>query len=252
VARRHFLLAVAVALAPASALAQKETTRVVVATNIIAATVNEDGKLVPLNAEMAPERIAASPRANVKARCPDIKALTIDDAKALVSRVATREKFYPEFVGAVAKTESQFNSIALSDKGAYGLMQLEPETASRFKVDICDPADNVLGGVRFLRDLHEHYKNPLFILSAYNAGEETLLRYRGVPPYPETVKFVASVMNEFYDWPSATARQPLAPRGARAATRVQAHLAEQRPVPSTQAQITASDGWSEGFVKHID
>ena len=54
-----------------------------------------------------------------------------------------------------------------------------------------DPEANVRGGVRFLRFLHDRYKNPFFILAAYNAGEEAVQKSRGVPPYPETVRFVA-------------------------------------------------------------
>ena len=106
-------------------------------------------------------------------------------------------------------------------------------------VDICDPAQNVLGGLRFLRDLHDHYKNPFFILAAYNAGEESLLQYRGVPPFPETVRFVAAVTNEFYEWPAATARQPVLARKA-------------TTQPKSAIIGKASAGWSEGFVMHFD
>ena len=139
-----------------------------------------------------------------EARSPCGPPINMDAAtgRALVLKVAQEEGFYPEFVLAVAHAESQFDPNAISPRGAIGLMQLEPATADRYKVKICDPADNVRGGVRFLRDLHARYKNPLFILAAYNAGEEYLQQYRGVPPFPETVRFVATVVNEFYDWPA--------------------------------------------------
>ncbi len=133
-------------------------------------------------------------------------------ARALVEKIAKEEAFYPEFVLAVAHGESRFDPNALSPKGAIGLMQLEPATAERYKVNICDPVDNVRGGIRFLRDLHARYRNPLFILAAYNAGEENLQQYHGVPPYPETVRFVATVLNEFYDWPAPERKLLAGPR----------------------------------------
>jgi hypothetical protein len=102
---------------------------------------------------------------------------------------------------AVAKAESRLISTARSEKDAYGLMQLKAETAERFKVDLCDPVENVRGGVRFLRHLQSHYRNPFYVLAAYNAGERMLVEHRGVPPFPETVRFVAAVMNDLQGWP---------------------------------------------------
>ena len=157
-----------------------------------------------------------------KPRSPCSAPIDMDAATArtLVEKIAKEESFYPEFVLAVAHGESRFDANALSPKGAVGLMQLEPATAERYKVNICDPADNVRGGVRFLRDLHARYRNPLFILAAYNAGEENLQQYHGVPPYPETVRFVATVLNEFYDWPAPDAKNLPRRRGKRAGTKI--------------------------------
>ncbi|MFD2029328.1 lytic transglycosylase domain-containing protein [Ancylobacter dichloromethanicus] len=134
------------------------------------ATVDSSGRVIPIEAPAQPVEIlqgqkgAASP-------CAPATDLASDAAKALIVRIATEEKFYPDFVLSVAKIESRYLSTALSEKGAYGLMQLMPETAQRFDVDLCDPVGNVRGGVRFLRALHERYRNPFFILAAYNAGE---------------------------------------------------------------------------------
>ncbi len=76
-----------------------------------------------------------------------------------------------------------------------------PETADRFSIDRCDPEQNVLGGIRFLRHLWERLRNPFYILAAYNAGEEAVAAHKGVPPYPETVSFVAAVISDFYGYP---------------------------------------------------
>ncbi len=71
-----------------------------------------------------------------------------------------------------------------------------PSTAAFLGVaDICDPAENIDGGVRFLKSLFETYRNPLIVAAAYNAGEANVQKYGGVPPFPETVRFVAEVVN---------------------------------------------------------
>lgn len=133
--------------------------------------------------------------------CESRTELTVGEAEALVRRIATEEQFDTAFALAVAKAESRLISTAQSEKGAYGLMQLSPKTAARFKVDLCEPGDNVRGGVRFLRHLQSRHGNPFYVLAAYNAGEQTMIEHRGVPPFPETVRFVATVVNELQGWP---------------------------------------------------
>jgi len=214
------------------------------------AAVDSDGRVLPVQPKTAPAERIDSGFAAVSP-CADAKAMAPGDARALVLKIAAEESFYPDFVQAVAKNESHFNSIALSGKGAFGLMQLTRETARRFKVDLCDPAENVRGGVRFLRALREKYPNPLFILAAYNAGESAVEENRGVPPFPETVRFVAQVINDFYVWPTpAGARGPL----DRDRTDRPADLIELgAPSDATTAVKTAPQPrWNDGFVMHVD
>ena len=214
------------------------------------AAVNASDKVLPVEAQPASvERIDTAFAA--VAPCAGVKAMAPDDARALVIRIATEENFYPDFVHAVAQNDSHFNSIALSDKGAFGLMQLKAETAQRFKVNLCDPADNVRGGVRFLRALHDKYRNPFFILAAYNAGEGAVEENRGVPPFPETVRFVAQVINDFYVWPTPWS----ASRPGRRTAVGQPNLIE----PGTPSAAAASPTktapearWNDGFVMHVD
>ena len=86
-------------------------------------------------------------------------------------------------------------------------MQLLPSTAAFLGVaDICDPVDNIDGGVRFLRSLFETYRNPLIVAAAYNAGEASVQKYGGVPPFPETVRFVAEVVNRQLNLPTPALR----------------------------------------------
>jgi hypothetical protein len=124
-------------------------------------------------------------------------------------------------------------------------MQLEPETARHYRVDICDPADNVRGGVRFLRDLHSRYRNPLFILAAYNAGETALTEHGGIPPFPETVKFVAEVVNDFYDWPGISGKKTGRSRVARSAVSAASRA-------SVREEGFKDERWRSGFVWNVE
>ncbi len=170
------------------------------------AIVSPSGRVVPAPVAGSEVERATEGSARKGASCSGPEPMPASAARDLVEKIAREENFYPDFVLAVARAESHFQSDAVSPRGAVGLMQLEPDTAKHYSVNICDPADNVRGGVRFLRDLHSRYRNPLFILAAYNAGEKALLAHGGVPPYPETVSFVAAVVNDFYDWPTVSGK----------------------------------------------
>lgn len=100
------------------------------------------------------------------------------------------------FVTAVIRAESNFNPWAISRKGARGLMQLMPATASRLGVrHVFDPAANIRGGVKYLKELCVRFSNtPELVLAAYNAGEDAVDSYRGVPPYRETVNYVKKIL----------------------------------------------------------
>ena len=100
------------------------------------------------------------------------------------------------FVRAVIQTESQFDARAVSSVGAQGLMQLMPATARRFGVaDPFDPQQNIFGGVRYLRWLLDKFGGDQALAAAgYNAGENAVLRYKGIPPYRETQGYVRKVM----------------------------------------------------------
>jgi len=105
----------------------------------------------------------------------------------------------PDLIDSVIRAESNFNPNAVSRKGARGLMQLMPQTASQLGVkDSFDPQANVDGGSRYLRDLLLQYDRDLAkALAAYNAGPGPVDRYHGVPPYRETYSYVARVIADF-------------------------------------------------------
>jgi hypothetical protein len=99
-------------------------------------------------------------------------------------------------VKAVIQAESGFNPNAVSRKGAAGLMQLMPKTAQDLKVsDSFNPAENIRGGVRYLRFLLDTFKGDVAMaLAAYNAGMAKVAKYGGIPPYEETRNYVDRVM----------------------------------------------------------
>jgi hypothetical protein len=121
---------------------------------------------------------------------------TPEEITRLVVETAQRHKVDVGFALAIANAESRLDRLRNSPKGARGPMQLMPETAERFGVaDICDPAANVDGGVRYLRELIEEFGNPLLVAAAYNAGEGRVREHGGIPPFKETVGYVAKVVN---------------------------------------------------------
>ncbi|NWF99813.1 MAG: lytic transglycosylase domain-containing protein [Thermoanaerobaculaceae bacterium] len=113
-----------------------------------------------------------------------------------VQEIATAHGVDPRLVDLMIRMESGYNPTAVSPKGARGVMQLMPATASLYGVaDPFDPFENIRGGVRYLKDLLERFQYDLSLaLAAYNAGPEAVEQYRGVPPFEETRNYVASIL----------------------------------------------------------
>src|SRR5438034_8241030 len=122
--------------------------------------------------------------------------ITAAEIEAHIRAVAIRYRIAPLLVAAIVEAESEFHPRAVSRKGARGLMQLMPLTASSLRVeDTFDPYKNIEGGVRHLRRLMNRYNGNLpLVLAAYNAGEQAVAVYRGVPPYRETRRYVARIL----------------------------------------------------------
>jgi len=117
----------------------------------------------------------------------------------VVKAASGRYHLDPDLINSVIHAESGFNPRAVSPKGAQGLMQLMPQTASRLGVaNSFDPGDNLEGGTRYLRELLERYNFDLIkALAAYNAGPGRVEKYHGVPPYYETQAYVARIIRDF-------------------------------------------------------
>ncbi len=130
-----------------------------------------------------------------ESRCGPSPA-TPTEIKRLVIEAARRHEVDVQFALAIATAESRLDRLRNSPKGARGPMQLMPDTAERFGVsDICDPEQNIDGGIRYLHELTDEFRNPLLVAAAYNAGEGRVREHGGIPPFKETVGYVAEVVN---------------------------------------------------------
>jgi soluble lytic murein transglycosylase-like protein len=150
------------------------------------------------------------------------------DLTTIVAAASGQHQVDADFIASVIAAESANNPHAVSPKGAQGLMQLMPGTASKLGVkDSFDPADNVDGGVRYLRALLLEYNGDIpKALAAYNAGPQRVAQYKGVPPYRETHAYVARVINDFN-------RKKLAERKQAQSTPLATTKSRQAPPEST-------------------
>jgi soluble lytic murein transglycosylase-like protein len=122
--------------------------------------------------------------------------LSPTEIEALVGATAAAYAIDPRFAKAIAWAESRYDQVRNSPKGARGPMQLMPSTATALGVqDPCEPKSNVDGGVRYLKALIDEFQNPLLAAAAYNAGSRAVHDNGGIPPYGETIRYVATVIN---------------------------------------------------------
>lgn len=157
------------------------------------------------------------------------------DLKSIVSAASSQHQVDADFIASVIHAESANNPRAVSPKGGQGLMQLMPGTASMLGVkDSFDPADNVDGGVRYLRELLLLYNGDMVkALAAYNAGPQRVQQYKGVPPYRETHAYVARVIKDYNRKKLAERKQP---------SQAQTHQAKSAKPAITQSTSDSAAG----------
>ncbi len=154
--------------------------------------IDEDGIARFTNAPTTPQHRLLQPGV-----LPPATRLTGANMSELINALGAEYELDPALIRAVIQVESNFNRKAVSPKGAQGLMQLMPATIWRFSVgDAYDPHENIGAGARYLRQLLDLFRGDLpLALAAYNAGENAVLRYKGIPPYAETRDYVAKVLS---------------------------------------------------------
>ena len=147
------------------------------------------------NPEVPPVAAAvpSAPAIDAAALVP-VEVLNARPFAELISTVAAHHDVDIRLVHAVIEQESNYQARARSRKGARGLMQLMPDTARQYGVrNSYDPKSNLEAGVRHLKDLMSRLDLPM-ALAAYNAGEATIRRYGGLPPFPETQSYVRNIL----------------------------------------------------------
>jgi len=167
----------------------------------IASYIDANGKIVYVNADPRPRPGRVRKASGARASGTETSEVILPDRlERLVREVAERHSLDPGLIKAVIGVESGGNPWAISRKGALGLMQLVPATAERFGVgNAFDPAQNLEGGARYLRQLLDRFNGDLTkSLAAYNAGEGAVERFGGVPDYPETRAYVQKVTNTYF------------------------------------------------------
>lgn len=171
------------------------------AASYIYSYVDERGVLhftnAPVDSRYRPTRYLASP--------PESNSRAGRNYDTLIRSAARRHQLDPELIRAVIKVESNFERKAVSRKGAQGLMQLMPGTAMDMGVGaVFDPADNIMGGSRYLRKLYDRFQGDLELtLAAYNAGPNRVEQSGGVPRIRETRRYVRQVLGHYRSYRGA-------------------------------------------------
>jgi soluble lytic murein transglycosylase-like protein len=167
---------------------------------------NEDARKVLLSLTWpqadVPDCIRRPP---VASTAPSVALRAPPHIERLLQQLAPQFNINPRLALAIIAVESNYNTVALSNKNAMGLMQLIPDTAKRFGVrNAFDPQQNIRGGMAYLRWLLAYYQGDVkLVAAAYNAGEGNVDKHRGVPPFAETQDYVRRVVERFGSAPHA-------------------------------------------------
>lgn len=157
----------------------------------------DDEYVPPPEPDPVAEAVAEAVPALIPLRFEESQPVPEGPYGALIYETARRHQVNPQLVAALIRQESAGKVRAVSHKGARGLMQLMPATAQRFGVrkdQLFDPKHNLEAGIRYLSWLMEQFPNDLArVLAAYNAGENAVVRYNGIPPYRETQNYVRRI-----------------------------------------------------------
>lgn len=137
------------------------------------------------------------------------RVISPEKIREIASQAALRYGVDPLLIHAMIEVESEYNPVAISPKGARGVLQLMPDTATEMGVENpFDVRQNIDGAVRYLKKLHRRYRGNLWLmLAAYNAGPAKVRKHRGIPPYPETRGYVRKVIKRYNKSKKAEAKK---------------------------------------------
>jgi len=177
-------------------------------------------------------------------------AMNESGVRDLVRAEAAKQGVDEKLALAIALQESRFGVELNSPKGARGPMQLMPTTAAMYGVtDICNPVQNVRGGVSYLKDLGAAFQgNMMLVAAAYNAGPERVYQAQGVPAISETVRYVAAVTNSYYGLKTLSARKGKTSTAVARATEAPATSASD---VAQHDQQTGKQDWIGGSVLYV-
>jgi len=189
----------------------------------------------------------------------ELEAIASGDQAGFARASAVRHGVRPELVLGVGQQESRFNQRAVSPKGARGVMQLMPDTAKELGADPDDPFQNIEGGVRYLgKQLNDFGGDERVALAAYNAGPNAVKKHGGVPPYPETQKYVKTILGDGQAAPDirqasdaelmALAGEAPAPKAPPKAQAAPGRPPQRGAAPARADPTIAQDAWS-GFTQ---
>ena len=160
----------------------------------------------------------------------------------LIRKYALKEGLSPRLVQSVVQVESGYNPKALSSKGAMGLMQLMPATARELGVtDPWDPEQNIRGGARYLRLQMDRFGDLTLALAAYNAGPTAVARYKGIPPYKETQRYVQKVLGLYQKTPPPLLRQYAEQKARLAERKAETKRAEEAKTRGKDVYVTRDE-----------
>ena len=129
--------------------------------------------------------------------CTQVQAANVNTVKAAIVKHSIEMGVDPAITLSIAKTESGFRHEARSSHGAVGVFQLMPSTARRMGLNPYSLDDNIKGGIMYYKSMYKMFGSMELALAAYNAGPANVKKYRAVPPYKETKRFVAGIMADY-------------------------------------------------------
>jgi len=204
--------------------------------------VREPGRTVVVRRQALEKAVALQPECSAWMDATSLRDLVREEAR--------KQGVDEKAALAIPNQESTDGEQVNSSKGARGPMQLMPSTAAQYRVkDICNPVENVRGGVAFLKDLMGRFQgNLMLVAAAYNAGSGRVYKSNGVPPNAETVRYVASVTNKYYGLGELAARHGKSPPKADADGSAPSDASR---APASKPESSKGQEWIGGSVLYV-